>query len=102
MDEALKTRLRASGFSQWVDGETNDLIKAMLAECESARSRAEMRGKESESMRIAMKSVQSDLWVQREMFGQMQQQWVAALRKVHQLVSESENSSQAATQSMMR
>jgi|Laugresu1bdmlbdd_1035124.scaffolds.fasta_scaffold00979_8 hypothetical protein len=100
MDDTLKNRLRAAGFSHLVDGDIDELVKALMSECESARSRAEMRGKEAETIRMAMKSMQADLWVQREMFGQMQQQWVMALRKIHQMASESE--AQSATQSTMR
>jgi len=100
MDDTLKNRLRAAGFSHLVDGDIDELVRALMSECESARSRAEMRGKEAETIRMAMKSMQADLWVQREMFGQMQQQWVMALRKIHQMASESE--AQSATQSTMR
>lgn len=100
MDDTLKNRLRAAGFAHFVDGDVDELVKSLLSECESARSRSEMRGKETETIRMAMKSMQADLWVQREMFGQMQQQWVMALRKIHQMAAESE--AQAATQSTMR
>lgn len=100
MDDTLKNKLRAAGFAHLVDGDGDELVRSLLSECEAARSRAEMRGKETETIRMAMKSMQSDLWVQREMFGQMQQQWVMALRKIHQMAAESE--AQASTQSTMR
>jgi hypothetical protein len=98
MDDTLKNRLRTAGFSNIVDGSPEEVIRALLVELESSRAKADMRSKETESVKMALKSVQSDLWVQREMFGQTQQQWVMALRKIHQMAVENEAQAPAGVQ----
>jgi len=98
-DEQTKNRIRAAGFQQ-VDQDEQECIKAIMNELEQARSRAEMRAKEAEALRLALKNSQADIWVQREMYMAVQGQWGVALRKVYQMASESESA--AATQNTMR
>lgn len=99
IDEQLKHRIRAAGFQQ-VDQDEQECIKAIMNELEQARSRAEMRAKEADALRLALKNSQAEIWVQREMYMAVQGQWGAVLRKMYQMVSEAESA--AATQNTMR